>query len=295
MSNETLPPVPPAPTSPMGAPATPAVATAPPAAPEVPAAAQAPAAPSAPPAPPAINQAAPEVPAAPPAPQQPVQAQAAPQGPQATQQPAQAVVPAQPTAMAVAGANPLTQQAESMGFAGLNFNSYGAVTVVSLYQGSFRKGEESLGQSFLCKITGSRPKWLYTASKLANSFDDPDKKILYTYDRATNANNQEETIEEFERAAHAAGQQVNAKMYHEVSAILENGENVNMSIPDLGSGGALAGFIANCVAQGLNPTEITTRVKVGNQVKNKRGIGFTPWDFEIASREPLQITYSGDE
>ena len=266
MSNETLPPVPPAPTSPMGAPVTPAVATA---------------APAAPPA-------APEVPAAP---QQPVQAQAAPVPPQ----PAQAVVPAQPTAMAVSTGSPLTQQAESMGFAGLNFNSYGAVTVVSLYQGSFLKGEESLGQSFLCKITGSRPKWLYTASKMANSYDDPDKKILYTYDKATNANNPEETVEEFERAAHTAGQQVNSKMYHEVSAILENGETVNMSIPDLGSGGALAGFIANCVAQGLNPNEITTRVKVGNQVKNKRGIGFTPWDFEIASREPLQITYSGEE
>jgi hypothetical protein len=124
---------------------------------------------------------------------------------------------------------------------------------------------------------------------LQNAYDDPDRMTMYTYDQINDANNPERTLADFEAEAAATGRKVQKKLYHEVSVILQNGENANLSIPDLGSGGALAGFFVNCVSQNLNPTQVTAKVKAGATVKNKAGKSFTPWAIEIASREPMIV------
>ena len=221
---------------------------------------------------------------------------AAPVAQQIPAAPAQQMEPAaQPPAaqpLAVAQETPLAEQsqqpmsmaaiAEQMGFGGLNFDAFGIVPNISLNNGEWRlTSGEVLPDGFLCRLGTNRNKILYV-------FDLPDtdqrKKTLYSYDRVNSINNNY-TVAQFRRDAEQLGCRVLEKTYHEVSAVLEDGRPVNLSIPELGSGTALAGFFVKCVSRGLTPQSVMTRVKKGTLVTTSIK-PYTPWAFEIV--EPPQ-------
>lgn len=170
--------------------------------------------------------------------------------------------------------------AQAMGFEGLNFNQYGILPLIRLKGRDFEMGSEVLGSEFLCRITGSRRKWLYsfkTPSKEVGQQDDT--QVLYSYDQVTSSSGTM-TVEAFQQWAAQYQQTAACKPYQEVSATLMDGRPVLLSIPETGSGTALPAFVVKCISQGVRPDQIVARVYAGPRVDDVK-FPYYPWAIDI--------------
>jgi len=253
---------------PQGIPAAPAVA---------PAVAQIPAAPAVAPAPSTL----------PPLAIPTVQAAAIPAGTPAAQ--ALVAAPAStPVAQALITLGPdgfpqggtMAQVFEALGFEGISTDVFGIMPIITLTQGEFMKDKVLIDQEFYVQILSSRPKYLY-------SYGTPEVKnspsgLFYTYDKAHNANNEDETLDQFSQLATSAGFQVKMTEYYEIDAtLLANNEAVKLSVPKRGSGTQFVKFLTQCAAARRRPQDAVVKVKRGEKVTNVTH-PYYPWAFEIA-------------
>lgn len=245
---------------------------------------------SAPPSPPtSVSAAPPSMPSPPPAPEQitsqpppstavfqPAQEPAVSQDQQLTKTEASRTAPVafDDSGFPVSGS--FAEMAASLGFEGINFDSYGVVPNIVLRGGSFEKEGKDMGvTSFLVRIISSRKKYLYTYGPEGK------KKVLYSYDQKVSSSGSMSLLD-FQKEASEAGFEVKTVEFLEFSAtLLETEELVNLSIPLLGSGSRVAKFIANCLASRRRPQDVITRVFRGARVESVTH-PYYPWDFEIA-------------
>lgn len=228
--------------------------------------------------------------AAPAMPAMPPQVASAPPTQMAVVEPTAALAPQQPKALLDANGFPvgsLEQVAAAMGFEGLDFDAFGIVpNVVFGNKGVFEMSDGSiLGEEFYAILGSQRNKYLFSYSYLpegkAMTSTNMVTEVLYSYDQVTSASGHK-TVDQLRQEAAAIKSEVEMKIYHEVSATLQDGRIVNLSIPKAGSGTALTRFIVSCVAAKKLPNQVWARIYKGKVVDGpKIKHAFTPWAIDL--------------
>lgn len=228
--------------------------------------------------------------AAPIMPAMPPQVASTPPTQLAVVEPTMALAPQQTHAMVDANGFPsgnLEQIASALGFEGLDFNAFGIVpNVVFGNKGVFEMSDGSiLGEEFYAILGSQRNKFLFSYSYLPEgkpmSSTNMVTDVLYSYDQVNSASGNK-TVEQFRQEAALVKSEVEMKVYHEVSATLQDGRIVNLSIPKAGSGTALTRFIVSCVAAKKLPNQVWARIYKGKVVDGpKVKHAFTPWAIDI--------------
>lgn len=190
------------------------------------------------------------------------------------------MAPAEPAGgqMQTAAASPtMAGSLEALGIGGLDFDGFGVFPVIGLNDGAFKTNDESvnLGPEFRFFWKSSRAKHLV---KTALPDNDPRSQFTYTYDMVTDHKNVPVNDIIAKWAAQGIGYET--KHYTEVSALLENGSMVLLSIPST-SIRHISGILANILATGENPTEVLLRAFVGTRVTDSVK-PFNRWGLERA-------------
>lgn len=170
--------------------------------------------------------------------------------------------------------------AKAQGFQGLNFNQYGILPICALNKGVFRLSDgNTLGDSFICRLQVSRPKYLYKP-RLAQDDprnQDPRYKVAYTYDHQTsNTKSLAGILDEWR----GAGLSWEVKEYLECTAVLPDGRVILLSIPPTSTSRFLGHYVAVTMSRKLL-AQVNTRVYKGPEV-TKAKVPFDPICFEVA-------------
>lgn len=173
----------------------------------------------------------------------------------------------------------LTQVLETLGFEGISTDVFGIMPIITLTQGEFQKDKVVMDMEFYVQILSSRPKYLYAYGNQQDK--NSPSGLFYTYDKIHNANNEEETLQQFEQEAAAAGFKTTVTEYYEVDAtLLDTNEAVKLSVPKRGSGSQFVKFLTQCTAARRRPQDAVVKVKRGEKVSNVTH-PYYPWAFEI--------------
>lgn len=181
---------------------------------------------------------------------------------------------------AAGGSGTFSQALAQFGIEGLDFDGFGVFPVIALNDGSFvnNDGTVNLGQAFNFYWSKSRAKYLV---KTALPDRDPRSEFTYTYDMVTDHRGRQvaDIISGWQRQ----GITHEVKNYTEVSALLEDGSMVLLSIPYT-SIRSISGVLANLVARGEDPTTTMLTAYVGPKItpKSPGSKPYNPWAVKVA-------------
>lgn len=191
---------------------------------------------------------------------------------------------------ASSGRGDILATASEMGFTGLDLDAFGVLPTISLKEGVYQTGDGSinLGESFLCHMYGSKPKYIYkTSLPLVNGKPHPDSEILYSFDDvvSTTGVNLKKRKAEWE----AKGIEWQPKKYVDIRIGILRDEHDNeprlalLSVPPT----SVANFtnislqLLNwCRSTGNQPGERVVKVSKGPKVM-KVAFPFHPMKFEL--------------
>lgn len=174
----------------------------------------------------------------------------------------------------------LADIAKAQGFQGLNFNQYGILPICALNKGVFRLSDgNTLGDSFVCRIQDSKPKYLYKP-RLAQDDprnQDPRYKVAYSYDHQTSNT---KSMAEILHVWRGDGLSWEVKEYLECTAVLPDGRVILLSIPPTSTSRFIGHYVAVTMSRKLL-AQVNTRVYKGPEV-SKAKVPFDPICFEVA-------------